>query len=90
MENIILRLEVIFIGFVEIIVKWYLDGEEIVLLDDINIIVEYNRSVLVIYQVFLEDEGEYWVECINTEGKIKFIVYLIVFRKYYIYFQYFL
>lgn len=49
MENIILRLEVIFIGFVEIIVKWYLDGEEIVLLDDINIIVEYNRSVLVIY-----------------------------------------
>lgn len=49
MENIILRLEVIFIGFVEIIVKWYLDGEEIVLLDDINIIVENNRSVLVIY-----------------------------------------
>lgn len=88
MENTTLRLEVTFTGSAEIIVKWYLDGEEIVPSDDINIIVENNRSVLVIHQVFPEDEGEYWVECINKEGKTKSTAYLTVLRKYYIYFQY--
>lgn len=53
---------------VEVIVRWFLDELEIISLEEIEIIVENNLIILFIYDVLLEDEGEYMVVIENLIG----------------------
>lgn len=82
MENTKMVLEVVFTGRPAPSVVWYVDDEELVPAEDLEIVTESNRSVLTISEVYSDDEGEYKVELTNEVGRSVSSAYISILRKY--------
>jgi titin len=59
-------------------VTWYVDGIEIKKSEDFEITYEEGRSLLIIFDTMMEDEGEYTVKAVNEAGTCISTAYLTV------------
>ena len=82
MEKTTAKFEVTFEAAPESKVTWYLDGEELTPDDTLQIETTETHSMMLLKEVYPEDEGEYWVEVVDKAGKAKSTAYLQVTGMY--------
>uniref|UniRef100_A0A2C9M4R9 Ig-like domain-containing protein n=1 Tax=Biomphalaria glabrata TaxID=6526 RepID=A0A2C9M4R9_BIOGL len=78
LENTRTVMEVVFSGLPAPNVTWFVDDEEILPGDGVDIVTESNRSILIFSEIYPDDEGIYKVELNNKVGSCISTAYITV------------
>ena len=74
-------LEIIFDAYPAPKISWFFEDEPIESTEEFKIVIEEQRTMIIVKQAILEDEGEYRVKIENEAGSLISTAYVTVLRK---------